>query len=67
ALGWWIASLFTDAILWKGIGTAGGFVLSFLVLRIFSGILQKRRCDVVITGILSTNPDHQNETDETGS
>ena len=53
ALGWWIASLLTDSMPLMGLGALIGFGLSFVILRVISGVLQKKQCDVVITGIIS--------------
>ena len=53
--GWLFAGIFSKEVLWRGVGAAIGFVLTFVGLRIYSGVLGKRRCDAVITSIISAS------------
>lgn len=52
--GFAIAAIFTDHTGGRLIGALIGFLLCFLGLRIYSAYLQKKRPDVVITEILSS-------------
>ncbi len=52
AVGFGIAVAFTDEILWRTAGAVAGFVLSFIGLRILSGILKNRTPDASITEII---------------
>ena len=52
AAGFAIASALTDRILWRTIGTAAGFLLCFVLLRILSATLPKHPPTAEITAIL---------------
>lgn len=55
AIGWGIAAAVTTEPLWQAVGALSALVISFIALRIYSGVLKKRRADVVITEILSSD------------
>lgn len=50
--GWFFAGIFSREIVWHGVGAAVGFLLTFVGLRIYSGIVGKRRTDAVITEVI---------------
>ena len=50
--GWFFAGIFSREFVWHGVGAAVGFVLTFVGLRIYSGVVGKRRTDAVITEVI---------------
>lgn len=50
-LGYGVASVFFVSDAWRVVCALIGFVGSFIVLWLYSGHVQKRRCDIVITEI----------------
>lgn len=53
-LSWGLTALFTKTLLWQIAGGAFGFVVSFLVIFLYSKKISKSRCDVEIVEILKT-------------
>lgn len=52
--GWFVAGIFSSEPLWRGIGAAIGFALTFVGLRIYSGAIGKRKADAVITEVVAS-------------
>ncbi len=53
-VGYGVASLITEKTVWQICGAAIGFVGTFLLVFAYSRNIQKKRCDVVITEIISS-------------
>ena len=53
AAGWFLAAAFTTETIWRILGAVAGFVLTFVGLRVYSGVVGRRRADAEITEILT--------------
>ena len=51
--GWFLVAAITKSAGWRIAGAVAGFFLTFLGLRVYSGIVGRRRADTVITGIIT--------------
>ena len=52
-LSWWGSSLFTKDMIWQAFFSFVGFIISFLGVFLYSKIIQKYRCDILVTEILT--------------
>ena len=62
-VGFGVAALFTQTLGYRVLGGAVGFAVSFVAVMFYSKIVEKKRCDIEITGVIASAsaPDEKKE------